>query len=176
MKKTVFLIIVLVMVLFAGLIILTGCGSTKDENEVTQAVDETLVKINNLEFHLDKETSFKDVKYTISGDFKEANFDSYIQYYYYQEDNTNLLFFRIFDYNGKNNDEAIKDLGFEGDVTLTDGKTNNIEYKYYAKPRDDGGTIHFYFINKDGHLYVVNFVSKYDIKDFETKVLNSIKF
>ena len=38
------------------------------------------------------------------------------------------------------------------------------------------GTIHFYFINKDGNTYVLHFVSQNDIKDFESKVLNSIKF
>ena len=186
MRKKIFLVLLLVTILVTGLVILTGCGS-KDEakNEVkknenneqsTTVVDETLVKINNLEFHLDKETSFKNIKYTIVSDFKEANHDSYIQYNYYQEDNTNLLFFRIFDYGTKSNEEALADLGIEGNVTLTDGKTDNIEYKYYAKPRDDGGTIHFYLINKDGNLYVINFVSKYDIKDFEEKVVKSIKF
>ena len=64
----------------------------------------------------------------------------------------------------------------DGNITFIDGKTDNIEYKYYPQPRDDGGTIHYYLINKDGNLYVINFVSKYDIKDFEEKVLNSIKF
>ena len=182
MRKKIFLVLLLVTILVTGLVILTGCGSKeevkKNENkeQTTAVVDETLVKINNLEFHLDKETSFKDIKYTIVSDFKEANFDRYIQYNYYQEDNTNLLFFRIFDYGTKSNEEALADLGIEGNVTLTDGKTENIEYKYYAKPREDGGTIHFYLINKDGNLYVINFVSKYDIKDFEEKVVKSIKF
>ena len=31
-------------------------------------------------------------------------------------------------------------------------------------------------INKDGSTYTLNFVSKYDIKDFEEKVVKSIKF
>ena len=54
--------------------ILTGCESKKEIKEVeeivenveqnTQVVDETLVKINGLEFHMNKETSYKDVKYT----------------------------------------------------------------------------------------------------------------
>ena len=38
------------------------------------------------------------------------------------------------------------------------------------------GTIHFYFINKDNNTYVLHFASQYDIKDFETKVVNSVKF
>ena len=181
-NKNIFLTVILIIMLGSGLFILTGCDSkeeikeSENEEQTISAIDETLVKINDLEFHLDKETSFKDVKYTIVGDFKEANFDRYIQYNYYQEDNTNLLFFRIFDYGTQSNEGAIKDLGLEGEVTLTDGKTDNIEYKYYAEPREDGGTIHFYFVNKDGNLYVLNFVSKYDIKDFEDKVIKSIKF
>lgn len=180
MNKKIFLLGLIAIILVAGLLILTGCESKKEteenKEETIPVVDETLVKINDLEFHLDKETSFKDVKYTIVGDFKEADFDRYIQYNFYQEDSTNLLFFRIFDYGEKSNEDAIKDLGLDSNITFTDGKTDNIEYKYYAEPRDDGGTIHFYFINKDENLYVLHFVSKYDIKDFEDKVVNSINF
>lgn len=177
MKKKVFLVSILIILL----VFLTGCGSKNEEvkeneNQTTPVVDETLVKINNLEFHLNKETSFKDVKYKIPEDFKEAVYDQYVQYNYYQEDQTNLLFFRIFYYDGQGFDAAIKDLGLDSNITLTDGRTNNVEYKYYASPRDDGGTIHFYFIDKDGSTYTLNFVSKYDIKDFEEKVLNSVNF
>lgn len=180
MKEKKLLLCLIVILLSIGLFILTGCSSKEEVKEIeTQAneiVDETLVKINGLEFHLDTEKTYKDISYMISENLKEVNQDRYRQYNYYQEDQTNLLFFRIFYYDNKNNDAAIKDLGLDSNIELTDGKTENIEYKYYASPRDDGGTMHFYFINKDGNTYVLNFVSKYDIKDFENKVLNSISF
>ena len=51
-----------------------------------------------------------------------------------------------------------------------------MEYKLYEEPRNDGGTIHFYFVNRDETTYVFNFVSKYDIKDFENKVIKSVNF
>ncbi len=178
MKKR-YLLIVLVLCLF-----IVGCGNSEPQQEKNKegdkkeevVVDETLFVINKLEFHMDKDSEFKGIKYTISSSFKEANQVSYVQYNYYQEDNTNLLFFRIFYYNNKKIDYAINDLGLDKNISLTDGKTNDIDYKFYASPRDDGGTIHFYFINKGNDLYVLNFVSKYDIKDFENKVLKSIKF
>ena len=196
MKKKIIIIGLVFIMLITALLNLTGCETKSEVEEKkeestkqtaqqpteqvveqpTPVVDETLVKINGLEFHLNKETSFKDIKYTIVEDFKEADHDRYIQYNYYQEDKTNLLFFRIFYYSGKGNDAAIKDLGLDNNITLTDGKTDNIEYKYYAEPRADGGTKHFYFINKNGNTYAINFVSKYDIKDFEDKVIKSIKF
>ena len=179
MKKIISSVFVII-VLFG----IVGCGSNKEyKNDIEnvpekkeEVIDESLVKINNLEFHLDKETSFKDIKYTIVKDFKEANYDRYIQYNYYQEDNSNLLFFRIFYYSKKTNKEIIKDLGLDDKIELKDGKTDNVEYKFYDEPRDDGGTIHFYFINKNEKTYVLNFMSKYDIKDFEEKVLKSVKF
>ena len=150
--------------------------SEQPEEQPMPTVDESLVTINGLEFHLNKETSFKDLKYTIVEDFKESNMDRYIQYNYYPENQSNLLFFRIFYYKGQKNDYAIKDLGLESNITLTDGKTDNIEYKFYESPRDDGGTMHFYFINKDGDTYALSFISKNDIKDFEEKVIKSVKF
>ncbi len=182
MNKKILFVCVLIVLLIVGLLIFTGGGSkekvqnSENEQQTEPIVDESLIKINNLEFHLDKETSFKDINYTIVGDFKEANYNKYIQYNYYQEDNTNLLYFRIFYYGKLTNDDAIKDLGIGDNITLTDGKTDKIEYKYYDDQRDDGGSMHFYFINNDGNLYVLNFVSKYDIKDFEEKVINSVKF
>ncbi len=173
------LLITLIILMFTlAMIILTGCGAKKETAEEAASADESLVKINGLEFHLDQEKEFKGIKYIISGDFAEVDHDMplpYIQYNYYQEDSTNLLFFRVFYYEGKNFDYAINDLGIE-DVTLSDGKTDNVEYQFFAQPREDGGTINYYFINKDGNTYVVNFISKYDIKDFEQKVMNSIKF
>lgn len=150
------------------LLVVTGCGE--------KMVDESLIKINDNEFHLDKKMAFHDLEYTIVEDFKEVNNWNYVQYNYYQDDSSNLLFFRIFFYEGKGNDEASKDLGLGSGISFNDGKTDNIEYKSYFEPRDDGGTIHFYFINKDGNTYVLHFVSKYDIKDFEGKVLKSIKY
>ena len=87
-----------------------------------------------------------------------------------------MLFYRVFYYEGKDNATAIKDLGLDEGITLTDGKNDSVEYKFYENPRNDGGTMHFYFINRDGNTYVVNFVSKYDIKDFENKVVKTIKF
>ena len=179
MKKKVLFIGLIIFVLAIGLFILTGCGAkNEEENKSEEIVDESLVKINGLEFHLDKEEEFKGIKYVTSEDFAKAEHDitiPYIQYNYLQEDTTNLLFFRLFYYENKDNNYALKDLGKDGNITLVDGKTDNIDYKVYEEPREDGGTIHFYFINKDGNTYVANFVSKYDIKDFETKVLNSIK-
>lgn len=189
MKKKVFIILILVIVIALGLLVLSGCENKdktkeneveKTENEEIQNIpvvaDESLVKINDLEFHLDKESTFKDMKYVVVGDFKEANLDRYVQYNYYQEDNTNLLYFRIFYYEGKSVEEVINDLGIEGETIFTDGQTERLEYKLLEDPRDDGGTIHYYFINKDDSIYVLNFVSKYDIKDFENKVVSTVKF
>ena len=163
MKKIVYSFIVVGL-----LIMVIGCGK--------KVVDETLVEINENEFHLDKKMTFHDLEYTIVGEFKEVNNRNYVQYNYYQEDSSNLLFFRIFYYEGKTIDDASKDLGLDSGISYSDGKTDNIQYKSYFEPRDDGGTIHFYFINKDGNIYVLHFVSKYDIKDFEAKVLKSVKF
>ena len=180
MKKKIFLLGLIVIILISGLLILTGCGAkneTKESEEQPEtAVDETLVKINGLEFHLNKEASFKGLNYVIVNEFKEVIHDRYVQYNYYQEDSTNLLFYRVFYYENQSKEKAIEDLGLDSTITLTDGKTDNIEYKFYEQPRNDGGTIHFYFINKDGNTYVLHFVSKYDIKDFEEKVIKSVKF
>jgi hypothetical protein len=185
MRKKIIILGTMIIMMVVELMTFTGCGSKKEikeekkeENTVQtpQVVDESLVKINNQEFHLSKEATFKEIKYSIIPDFKEADHNHYIQYSYSQEDRSNLLYFRIFYYEGKENDAAIKDLGLEGDITLTNGKNDYLEYKLYEKPRDDGGTIHFYFINNNGNTYALNFVSKYDIKEFENKVVKSLKF
>ena len=134
-----------------------------------------LVKINKLDFYLTKETSFKGLKYTIVPDFQESIMDHYVEYKYLQEDSTNLLFFRVFYYKNKDNKAARKDLGIDNSFEFVDGNTANISYKLIDEHRNDG-TIHFYFINKDGNEYALHFVSKYDISSFEEKVLKSVKF
>ena len=166
----------LLLVIFV-FVLLTGCGCSKESKEEKdkEPVDTSLVTINGLEFHLKKDTSFKGLNYTITDEFREIIQERYVEYKYLQEDSKNLLFFRVFYYEGKDNIESRNDLGIDDKFEFVDGKTANIEYKMIDEHRNDG-TIHFYFINKDNNTYVLHFVSQYDIKDFENKVLNSVKF
>ncbi len=158
-------------VLFIAIILsmITGCDNT------TNNVDESLIIVNDVELHMDKEKEFKGLTYTITDDLKEALFEKYVQYYLYQDSGPNLLFFRIFIYQGKNHSEIRNDLGIDNNLIEEKGQTDNIEYSFIDGKRQDG-TIHFYIIDKDNTSYVVNFVSQYDIKTFENKVLNSIKY
>ncbi len=160
-KKILFGLFILVL-----LLTITGCNNVKDE---------TLVKVNDVELHINKEKEFKNIKYTITDDLKEASFDHYVQYYLYQESGPNLLFFRIFFYKDKTHKDIRKDLAIDEKLIEEKGKTDNVEYNFIDTQRTDG-TIHFYIIDKDNTSYVINFVSQYDIKDFEKKVLDSIKF
>ena len=156
------IIILLVLVLF----IITGCGNK---------VDESIVKVNDVELHIDKRNEFNGIKYMITDDLKEARFDQYVQYYLYQESGSNLLFFRIFFYKDKDIKYIKKDLAIDTNLAEINGKTDNVDYIFIDMKRNDG-TIHFYIIKKDNVSYVVNFVSKYDINDFENRILNSISF
>ncbi len=172
MKKRIFslLLIMLMILSFAA------CGGKENKGDTS---DGNSFKVNGLEFSLDTEKTFKDLGYRVSGDFKEAEHDEfipYVQYNYYQEDGTNLLFFRIFFYKDKGDSDALADLGIEGDIHFTDGKAGDIAYRFYAQPRDDGGTIHYYFLSKGTDTYVLNFVSRYDISEFETKLAGSLSF
>ena len=153
------------LLIFVLLFMITGCGS----------IDKTLVKVNGMELHIDKEKQFKDIKYTITDELREANFNQYVQYYLYQESGPNLLFFRIFFYKDKSYKDIRKDLAIDENLIEEKGRTDNVEYTFIDTKRTDG-TIHFYIIDKDNTSYVINFVSQYDIKDFERIVLNSIKF
>ena len=178
MKKRIISVLLVLLMLSAVI----GCGSSQkeDKTEEPPAEDETLFVINGLEFHLDTDASFYGLDYVISQDLREITHDEYytpyVQYDYLQDDGNNLLFFRIFFYKGQGTDAAIADLGLDAGITLTEGSTGNFEYSYYPEPRDDGGTIHFYFVNRDGNTYVLNFISRYDIADFEGKVLSRIVF
>ncbi len=185
MKKVLLTIIVLVLLL-TSLFVLTGCEKQEAINETKvetveppKDVDPTIVKINNLEFHVNKEAEFHGLNYIVVPDFKEVNQDMFTPYVQYNHltDDGNLLYFRIFYYEGKpDTNSAIEDLGIQGEVTLSDGKNDNLEYKFYGPAREDGGTMHYYFIEHEGSTFALTFTSKYDIKDFEEKVVKSLKF
>ena len=173
--KKVLLSLLVIVTLFT----VVGCGSSKNEKK-EEAVDETLFKIGDVEFHLDTDKEFEGMKYKTSSGFKEIDnvtySSTYMQYNYRTDDGANLFFFRILFYKGKDINFALKDfVGEDEKFELKDVKINNIDYKMIDEERTDG-TIHHYFITKDGNTYILNFVSQKDIKDFETKVMNSIKF
>ena len=165
--KKILLSLLFIVLLFS----ITGCGNSNKVNESNK----NIVKVNDIELHIDKEKEFRGIKYTITDDLREVNFDQYVQYYLYQESGSNLLFFRIFYYENKDHNYIRNDLAIENSLAEEKGKTDNIEYTFIDTKRTDG-TIHYYIIEKDNISYVINFVSQYDIKDFEKVVLNSIKF
>ncbi len=168
-----------------GLFAFTGCGktttieTTKTEKK-EKVVDKTLFKIKGKEFHLDTDKEFKGLKYTVSKDFKEVNnitySSEYMQYNYQPDDEENYFYLRILYYEGKDINFAKNDyIGEEEQFEYKDVKINDIDAKMIDEGRTDG-TIHHYFITKDGNTFIVDFISQNDIKDFEEKVLESIKF
>ena len=186
LKKTAIILLVVLALFLAA-----GCGAENRsgagnnaaaENTETNtaepqpADDKTHTSINGIEFALDKDTSYNGLGYTVSEGFKEVEQSRYVQYNYNMEDGSNLFFFRVFYYKAGGIEAAIKELGLDSGIVLTDGKTDSIAYKFYEKPRDDGGTIHFYFIEHEGSTYAINVICKYDIKDFEEKAVKSLHF
>ncbi len=173
MNKKLISILLVCTLLFA----FAGCGKEKGGSE--EKPDNNSFTINGLTFELDEETSFEGLYYSITGDFRAIDhyeFIPYIQYDYRQEDGSNLLFFRVFYYEGKDVSYALGDLGIDKSITFEDGKNDDVEYKLYKEPRDDGGTMHYYFLRHGDNTYVVNFVSKYDISGFEDKVVKTLHF
>ena len=178
MKKKLIISILLLVALFT----ITGCGNKEESSEKKEekVVDKTLFKIKDKEFHLDTDKEFQGIKYKVSKDFKEIDnytpSSIYMQYYYQPENSSNYFYFRILFYKGKDINFAKEDyIGNEEEFELKDVKINDIEYKMIDEERTDG-TIHHYFVTKDGNTFILSFISQNDIKDFEEKELNSISF
>ena len=179
MKKKILIVLLMIITLLT----ITGCETTKKETtkkKEKEVVDETLFKIKDKEFHLDTDKEFEGLKYKTSSEFKEVNnftqSSTYMQYNYQPENSSNYFYYRILFYKGKDIDFAKEDyIGNEDQFEYKDVKINNIEYKMIDEERTDG-TIHHYFINRDGNTYIIDFISQNNIKDFENKALNSIEF
>ena len=178
MKKKILFSLFVMIALFA----ITGCESTKKENsskKEKEVVDQTLFTIKDKEFHLDTDKEFEGLKYKTSSEFKEVNnitlSSVYMQYNYQPESSSNYFYFRILYYKGKDIDFAKEDyVGNDEPFEYQDVKINGIDAKMIDEERTDG-TIHHYFITKDGNTFIVDFISQNDIKDFEKKVLDSIE-
>lgn len=177
--KKIFSILLMGVLVFG----LTGCNSTNKEENIekeNEVVDETLFKIKDKEFHLDTDREYEGLKYKTSSEFKEIDnytlSSTYMQYNYQPENSSNYFYFRILFYKGKDIDFAKNDyLGDEEQFEYKDVKINDIDCKMIDEERTDG-TIHHYFVIKDGNVYIIDFISQNDIKDFENKVLKSISF
>lgn len=171
-------VVALIGIVVGVVIAMNSNQEPEKPEEKTEIVDDPKsFSINKLKFKLDTEKEFEGMKYEISKDFKEAKHDistHYVEYRYIQKDDTNLLFFRIFHYVGKDVAAVVKDFDL-GDITLSSGQTDNLEYKFYSEPRDDG-TVHFYFITKGADTYAIHITSRYDIREFETKVMKTLRF
>ena len=181
MKKRILISLFVIVTLFT----IVGCSSKKEEkneenNEKDEIVDETLFKIKDKEFHLDTDKEIEGLKYKTSSEFKEVNnitpSSNYMQYNYQPENSKNYFYFRILFYKGKDIEFAKEDyIGNEEQFEYKDTKINDIDCKMIDEEGTDG-TIHHYFISKDGNTYIIDFISQNNIKDFENKVLKSISF
>jgi predicted small lipoprotein YifL len=182
MKKKIFYSIITFVLVFS----LIGCGKKEEpkkeekEQEENVIVDKSLFKIKDKEFHLDTDKEYEGLKYKTSLEFKEINnytvSSTYRQYNYQPASSSNYFYFRILFYQGKDIEFAREDyLGNEEQFEYKDVTINNIDFKMIDEERTDG-TIHHYFVTKDGNTFIVDFISQNDIKDFENKVLDSLSF
>lgn len=172
--------IIISLLVIVALFTITGCGSTKkEENKEEEIVDKSLFTIKDKEFHLDTDKEYEGLKYKTSSGFREINnltpSSTYVQYNYQPENSSNYFYFRILFYRGKDIEFAKNDyVGNEKQFEFKDETINNISFKLIDEERTDG-TIHHYFITKDGNTYILSFISQNDISDFEKKVLDSIE-
>ena len=178
MKKKILLCLLVIVLLCT----ITGCGTKNKGNnsEENVIVDNSLFRIKDKDFHLDTDKEFEGLKYKTSSEFKEIDnvtpSSVYMQYNYQPENSSNYFYFRILCYKGKDIDFAKNDyIGNEKQFEYKDVTINNISYKMIDEERTDG-TIHHYFVTKDEKTFIIDFISQNDIKDFESKVLDSISF
>lgn len=172
--------IILSVLVFLSLFIITGCGKKEENKKEKEVKDKSVFTIKDKEFKLDTDKEFEGLKYKTSSEFKEVDnvtpSSTYMQYNYQPEGSSNYFYFRILCYKDKDIEFAKNDyLGNEEQFEYEDVKINNIEYKKIDEKRTDG-TIHHYFITKDNKTFILSFISQNNIKDFESKVLDSIEF
>lgn len=180
MKKKLLLILL-------TLFFVAGCGAveipennTNENGNKNEVADPTAFKIKDKEFHLDTDKEFKGLKYKTSSEFREIDnltpSSVYMQYNYQPDDSANYFYFRVLYYKGKNIEFAKKDyIGEEEKFEFKDVKINDIDIKMIDENRTDG-TIHHYFITKDGSTFILSFISQNDIEKFEKMVLDTIGF
>ena len=177
MKKKILFSLLIIVMIFT----MIGCKTTKKENNSNKesVVDKTLFKIKDKDFHLDTDEEFEGLKYKTSSEFKKVNnvtpSSTYVQYNYQPESSSNYFYLRILYYKNKDINFAKNDYVGEENLEYKDVTINNIDCKMIDEGRTDG-TIHHYFIIKDGNVYIIDFISQNDIKDFENKVLDTIRF
>ena len=172
MKKKIFLISVLIIMLCTGLFILTGCGkNTKNnennssetnstENNSPKAKDNNTVTIGNKTFKFDKEANFKDFSYKNADGLEpdESQMAVYLDYKNNDIYNGKFVFRIAMSY--KEN-MSLKDVENQYKEKSYESKEiNGLNWINYKSNNNNTDTI-VYIAEKNNNLYVVN-IGKYE--------------
>ena len=172
MKKKIFLISVLIIMLCTGLFILTGCGkNTKNngnnssetnstENNSPKAKDNNTVTIGNKTFKFDKEANFKDFSYKNADGLEpdESQMAVYLDYKNNDIYNGKFVFRIAMSY--KEN-MSLKDVENQYKEKSYESKEiNGLNWINYKSNNNNTDTI-VYKAEKNNNLYVVN-IGKYE--------------
>ena len=172
MKKKIFLISVLIIMLCTGLFILTGCGkNTKNngnnssetnstENNSPKAKDNNTVTIGDKTFKFDKEANFKDFSYKNADGLEpdESQMAVYLDYKNNDIYNGKFVFRIAMSY--KEN-MSLKDVENQYKEKSYESKEiNGLNWINYKSNNNNTDTI-VYIAEKNNNLYVVN-IGKYE--------------
>lgn len=172
MKKKIFLVSVLIMMLCTGLFILTGCGKNTSNNENNnseknstennslKAKDNNTVTIGDKIFKFDKQATFKEFSYKNADGLKpdESQMAVYLDYKNNDIYNGKFVFRIAMSYKEnmslKDVEDQYKGKNFESK------KINELNWIAYKSNSNNTDTI-VYITEKNNNLYVVN-LGKYE--------------
>ena len=178
MKKviTIFLVII-------SLFLISGCTKKEDKKNSDKKENETKILVDGIEFKFNKDATFERLSFKVDEKLPESNpysapASAKIRQYLYrakETDSTYLIIIRMFYYKNKTIEQAMKDLGIEGDTTeLYTVEAEHMSLKMSDK-LSENGTNHIYFISDNSDIYALQIASRSDIKLFESEFLKTLE-
>ena len=184
MKKKVFLVSLIAVLLIAGLFVLTGCKNNNEAGEGDKNTKQAEVIVDGVKLDLNKEGTLKNLKFKYSENMKTTNEEeNHIVMKLFKDSNDEsalasvVLTYRA----GENVEEYIKWMRKVEADTLESVTINGTKW-YIYEYTSSNTTAHVYYGQNGQDTYVISFPQEgedqknIDIESFKTVFMNNTRF
>lgn len=169
MKKYIKILLTIVFVC-----LLCACGK-KQEEKPEILLDPNAVELNGIMYVLNQDDSEYGINYKVASNFRKTDTGNAINYFSEKVDGSEYFVFRIFHYNNKDIEYAIKDTTTEYD-NRREETFNGITYTVVHFNNFNGADTNIYYYTSNNTTYAFCFISHIDISKLTEIFLNNVVY
>lgn len=164
-----------VKIILTILVICMLCACGKKERNEEEVINPNAVTLNGITYVLEQDDSEYGLNYKVASNFRKTNTGNAINYFSEKVDGSEYFVFRIFHYDNKDIEYAIKDTTTEYD-NRREETINGITYTVVHFTNFNNANTNLYYYTSNNTTYAFCFTSHIDISKLVEVFLSNVVY